>query len=359
MATIVKKEKNFIYLIGDTAQYTIDLNEKTLHKDNIKRDLISTQSLKRNLSSNITGDFVKEYPKTCKELRDGIIYHFSNVSDWITTLQSINIIEQICKQSKIANYMDIGFNLHYCDKIVSDSKILSAFTKWIQTNPPTFNALQEFVCYYQTRPLVPLLEKYNIEFDELPYGVKSMCQETTYSLEQKDFILWCECVLHLSYSVNPSILRRYFEHCEYLNKKPKKTHNITTEIYNTYMEYKIAKDKMAEENLRKHQLSNSKKIFFENEKYITLIPTTIEEIKTEAKRQNNCLESYIDDIANGRTSIVFIRDKSDIEQSLITCEIRGGTIRQFYLKGNRRACKADCPDLIDFEKQYNIHLLKK
>ncbi len=71
-------------------------------------------------------------------------------------------------------------------------------------------------------------------------------------------------------------------------------------------------------------------LFFEDENFTILIPTTADEFKKEADYQQNCVfRMYYPKVKDCETHVVFIRRKSDIDTPYITCEVnnRGGIVQ--------------------------------
>mgnify|MGYP002672015349 CR=1 FL=1 len=62
--------------------------------------------------------------------------------------------------------------------------------------------------------------------------------------------------------------------------------------------------------------------------YKFIYPKTTKDIKDEAVQQSNCVASYIDRVINGQCDIILMRKKNDVENSLVTVEIRNGKVVQ-------------------------------
>lgn len=75
---------------------------------------------------------------------------------------------------------------------------------------------------------------------------------------------------------------------------------------------------------------------FSDRKYAIIEPKTSKDILKEASEMHNCVASYIDKIIEGRTKIVFMREKEKIDDSLVTVEIKAGHICQAYQQNNYR-----------------------
>lgn len=62
--------------------------------------------------------------------------------------------------------------------------------------------------------------------------------------------------------------------------------------------------------------------------YKFIYPKTTKDIKDEAVQQSNCVASYIDKVINGSCDIILMRKKNDVENSLVTVEIRNNKVVQ-------------------------------
>lgn len=96
-------------------------------------------------------------------------------------------------------------------------------------------------------------------------------------------------------------------------------------------------------------------LFFEDENFTILIPTTADEFKKEADYQNNCVfRLYYPKVKNCSTHVVFIRKKSDIDTPYITCEVSNcGNIIQYLTRFN---CYVTDDDALAFKVAYQEFL---
>lgn len=86
---------------------------------------------------------------------------------------------------------------------------------------------------------------------------------------------------------------------------------------------------------RKHNLNLA---YRSNKHGITIVvPTSIEQITVEAIQQSNCVKSYVDRIIREECVVVFARYTDDIENSLLTIEVRGNKVVQVKGIKNRSA----------------------
>lgn len=87
-------------------------------------------------------------------------------------------------------------------------------------------------------------------------------------------------------------------------------------------------------------------------KYVFLAPTCKQDFLDEAQMQQNCLASYVSKFVNGDCIIMFMREKKDPTQSLVTIEIRKDDdgnytcLNQKYQARNR-ACTDEQSEAID------------
>ena len=151
------------------------------------------------------------------------------------------------------------------------------------------------------------------------------------------------------YSVGTKV-DKYMYWCEVLKVKPKKDC-----FMRTYAELKIIFEKYQEDNsndiLKEVQNCN---LEFENEKYKVVVPTTKREFVEEATNQHNCVfKMYYPRVLENRTNVVFIRNKQNLDKSLVTCEVQDGTILQYLLKNNR---KVQDTELLEFKELYQEYL---
>ncbi|HCP14839.1 MAG TPA: hypothetical protein DIT32_03550 [Peptococcaceae bacterium] len=78
-----------------------------------------------------------------------------------------------------------------------------------------------------------------------------------------------------------------------------------------------------------------KKYTYESEKYLITAPMTALDMIYEGKALRHCVGRYADNVAEGRTVILFIRAKAEPEIPFYTMEIKNGAIYQCHTQGNR------------------------
>lgn len=93
-----------------------------------------------------------------------------------------------------------------------------------------------------------------------------------------------------------------------------------------------------------------------NSKYIVVVPETPQDLINEGRNNRNCVGSYIQSFANGKSNIFFIRRKETPNTSYVTLEMRGSKITQAYLSSNRTITDKQTLAFID---EWQEHLKKE
>lgn len=151
--------------------------------------------------------------------------------------------------------------------------------------------------------------------------------------------------------------REYCEWCDFLNEKVTTKPNFFAEydrIKKAYDRQKEAIDnKLFEQAMNMHKAEME----FEYGNYKVVIPTCPQDIKDEGVNMHHCVGGYakscIDTTYPNRSYIVFIRHKDTPEQCYITCEIRNGTIYQYFLSHDRYISNDEDKE---FKAKYQEHL---
>ena len=150
------------------------------------------------------------------------------------------------------------------------------------------------------------------------------------------------------------LLNNWYEYITYMGDKLEVKHNILTNY--AILKWLYTEYKNAHYNDALVQYNDKPWLYFENEEYIVFPLLSKEAFHKEATIQQNCVERmYMDTVASGRTHVVAVRKKTDIDTPYITCEVDNyGRIIQYLLRFNNRPYQqAD----IDFKMKYAAHLI--
>lgn len=90
----------------------------------------------------------------------------------------------------------------------------------------------------------------------------------------------------------------------------------------------------------------NKRYAFETDRYLIRAPYSAKEIVREGKRLKHCVGGYALDHEKGRTTILFLRDKTQPHTPLVTIEMNGNRLVQAHGYRNENAKCPDNPDCI-------------
>ena len=126
-----------------------------------------------------------------------------------------------------------------------------------------------------------------------------------------------------------SYVRRYIQLCNLLHHE-----RTYKNLYQSICMMEKEKVLMADKACIEYQ--QNAPLFFEDENFTVLIPTTADEFKKEADYQQNCVfRLYYPKVRACSTHVVFIRKKFDIHTPYITCEVTNcGNILQYLTRFN-------------------------
>ena len=164
------------------------------------------------------------------------------------------------------------------------------------------------------------------------YGSKffNICDKYGYTpkslLNYIDYLVTYEA---LSPDYPSKILEEIDDNCNMLSQMSDKydryprhfltSHQITSR---TYQRWK----KQFNEELFAKRVNTKMEVTIGDYKFI--YPKTTKDIKDEAVQQSNCVASYIDKVIDGSCDIILMRKKNDVENSLVTVEVRNGKVVQ-------------------------------
>lgn len=156
-----------------------------------------------------------------------------------------------------------------------------------------------------------------------------------------------------------SVLDNIAKYCDEMEVKLPKGNSLLDEyelLKNNHFAWKNA---AKEEAFKEVQ---SKITPYENDEFIALIPTTIQEVVKEGNEQRNCAGGYwLDHYGNSDTKfargMIFVRKKSNPDKAYITCDftVADGEIWQYYY-----ACNKSVYDDAEnrFRKELQQHLYR-
>ena len=347
MSTITK-EKNILVIIGHNTnrRYTFDINTGILYG-------CSGKALKTK-PSEVTSFCINNSP---------IFAAYRHLIDRFTTTQ----ISSNSRYIKFLAFADTLTSLGYTTNDISIQEILR-FSNAIFDEKDTLKEVLKFFKKEKEEEKIIFYNNYiNAKFEA---QIETSIKQYDLTNEEKELIYYIfrggrveiKIPILVSYikflmpfynNSQYEIERKlvdYISMCKDLKWEPKKG-DFGSLYVQVKLTYELNKKRIEREKLEKNQ---PKKLFFEDENFTVVIPVTGEEFKAEAEAQSNCVyRSYLPEVIKGETNIVFIRKKTDVENSYITCEVNEGRITQYLTKYNNYVCDNDA---LDFKKKYQAYL---
>ena len=177
--------------------------------------------------------------------------------------------------------------------------------------------------YFITDKFCELIQQYN-------YNVKSLCQYV-------DNIMRFEGVDEQAIVIET--LYDYTRMCSIIGSKFDKypkylstIHDITSRNYNRLV-------RKFQENVFQEKIKKDMEFTFRN--WVFIYPKSTDEIKDEAVQQSNCVASYIDSVLEDKCDILFMRNKDDLQKSVVTIEVRDNKVVQAKGRFNRDCTKVE------------------
>ena len=172
----------------------------------------------------------------------------------------------------------------------------------------TFGQQRECLDIHFVENIYELIKEANLSINKLyRYLYKDApIQQALYSPRETLRLLYdsfnLSKLLDLPFDKNPKALIRY--------------HDILTKEYNTIKD-EIVSSKFSEMVKRYNTLNYS----LEDSDFEIVVPKESKELVVEGKIMKHCVASYIDKVVEGKSIVVFLRKKEDINQPYVTIEI--------------------------------------
>jgi len=203
---------------------------------------------------------------------------------------------------------------------------------------------------YKNRLFYEKLDRYHIPANIVRY-VRMLSEAVN---NDEDYMDYCLSKLGFNYfhmiDNIYDMLSNYYALCNKMEMKWEKSKSFLETYARIKQEYEVFKQKQIAINLVKY---NTQNYAFEDENFIVIVPTTPEQFKDEADQQSNCVyRMYMQHVADGNTNITFIRRKSDITKSYVTCEVKDYEVRQSLTAHNNRPSDIQVREFIGKYQKY-------
>lgn len=347
MSTITK-EKNILVIIGDKTnrRYTFDINTGVLYGCSGKA-LKTKPSEVTHFDTDSSPIFAAYYYlierfTTTQISSNGRHIKFLAFADTLTSL------------GYTTRDISIWEVLYFNDAIVDEKATLKEVLKFCKETKENGNRIiyNEYVSAKYKEKIAQALKSYDLTDKEKDL-IQYIIRRENVEIKTSALVSYIKFLMPFYNNDYYSIERKlmdYVSMCKDLKWEPKKG-DFGSLYVQTKLTFELNKQKIEREKLEKNQ---PKKLFFEDENFIIVIPVTSEEFKAESEAQGNCVyRSYLPEVLSGRTNIVFVRKKTDVDTSYITCEVHDGKIVQYLTKYNSYVYDNEANE---FKKKYQAYL---
>lgn len=220
--------------------------------------------------------------------------------------------------------------------------------------------LYEWVENYKEKAIAPYLEKSHYHFAD--FEKKMLTYAFSRNMDYFKLLLyvtergWAK-VLGTRYLED--IMWRYCENCKDLNIKINKEKDMMAEMVKVHNIHLARSMEISDKKISDFMSPLKDKLFFENEEFQVIVPMTKQEFLDEGESQNNCVaRMYLPKVEHKERIIVFIRKKSDLSKSYITCEIYTDAFHIGQFLGKNNSCFDTDSKENAFRQMYQEHLKK-
>lgn len=293
---------------------------------------------------------------------------FSGKTDFASSLvdiQDTSLIEELAKQLLFCKEVFLKNRKGLTKEVVSDAM---NFFRYFKEQGINFDKIK-----YNRNVLERINNKdeYSNWWDVTSYGntFSAGFIFSKYNLDFNTFINWL-CYLTEAeaisiyfgsrYSREEFLLKEYEDYLRmqeemYGKVREKYPENWLTEHHKMIATYNGWK-KLHENDIILQHSKNLEPILYSNKKYTVIAPHSSSDVVDEGYQLGHCVGSYVKDIVEGNTNIVFMRYKETPTESLVTVEIKNGNICQYRGKGNRNVTPEEREFLEEWAKAKHLIL---
>jgi DNA-directed RNA polymerase subunit RPC12/RpoP len=118
--------------------------------------------------------------------------------------------------------------------------------------------------------------------------------------------------------------------------------------------FELKKNKIVKDKIKKRYKELLKNTF-KDKTYIIFPASSFAALQDESKQQNNCVKTYAEDYANGKTDLYFMRFNESQDKSLVTVEVKNNKLKQSRIVNNGHPGKQE----LSFLKKWEKNVLNK
>ena len=357
MAIEIKKEKNLIYFQDSekTKPYTLDLNTMTFY--GLSGKVVQRNPISRRIEIALNGISQKQITYLDEALRQMFRNEGSYVSQYKKHKETLLVADSLTNAKVPYVYL-------YNSDLLIIKNNMKEFREFIERKQAGENL--NIRTFFQELNYNKFLKEYNLTTDTISIEEYESISNTeiikknishycyaihrAYLKEFMDFIYG-----YSNYSCARNTLKKYYEECEMLGKEPVKINNLVREIVETHRQYELRKQEFDIARMKQNYEKQAKAFDFTYGDYIVVVPKTPTDIIDEGNNMHHCVGSYVGDVVDNRTYIVFVRHKDTPDKCYITAQVHiDGRLGQYYLAHDRRV--SNDTDLA-FKEAFIKHLI--
>lgn len=358
-----------------TLSYIYDINKGTF--ENLKGKEIKTITAKKAClkelgsfigETNYWGSIIKYHPTTTLTLATFFngqkenFYQFKECVQMANKLDSLGLPNLVKKMSSQA----------YALYSLSD-KSIKTFVQWYKALPQDGCAyISSFLDYYNELELAknyPFLkditDKKELEYIKALLNLDSFKRAS--KIEQDTMIYYYitrgmykiplyEEKVFGKYRTNRElgIIFEYIRLCKDMDKTPQKEKDFYREYKDTLTTYYLSKEKYDIKAMYDNYEKQRKAFAFSYGNYEIVVPQTPQDIVREGAEMHHCVGSYVNDVVQNKTYIVFVRNKENLTVPYITAQVKlNGELGQYYLAYDQRISSVEDHE---FRNAFQEHL---
>lgn len=349
MNAIEKNKSRFIVNFGDGKQTYFDFANGVIYGASGRPVKSFCPEAKKILKENKENDFLARF---LYEKMNATVSNYAGLFSW--KLGMVETIYSLYHDEYPVDILLAVAEFCYTRNFTLDSQNVKLLTEALSF----FKGDNIRPCFVQSRDIEKSI--WRIKYGDFPaiYNILPILSQTTRNIIIEDIEKIAFRMKHEAWELfnnGPTILAGhlidYINLCDLLHKE-----RTYKNLYLSICQMRKEQELMNEKLCANWQFKN--KLFYENEDFTIIVPTTADEFRFEAEVQHNCVfRSYFQEVVDHQTHIVFVRKKEEPKKPYITCEVSiDGKIVQYLAQFN------DQPKdelALKFAKEYSEFLKKQ
>lgn len=321
---------------------------------------VKTGELKNGLSEKDILNFLSECNMNCypKTLKYPIILNTVHLSDYLNwAIKNLDIVKELVNDKIFVRLNHYNFHNEFIDMNSDKLKDLKWCVKFLDGFPDTSWDYASYL--YSTYTWLHTMEKLNCNRDKIMYNKAKMiqcnfdefkhynCRHNTITeiirignLDFNNFTDYlCKLFNFEFLSIKDGYTSSIFsltEYLDYFNMQIEMYGKIREKYPNNWLsslkimkgKYNIWK-KLHEDERFLNITKQAKDLEYDNGEYCIIVPEKASEVVDEGSQLGHCVASYVNNILEKKTLILFMRKSNKKDESLVTIEYKNDIVCQY------------------------------